>query len=91
MEYSLRRMRDLPTPLAALARAGAFGAAIAPAQEVDVETVDAQEAREEAGGFWPAIRSAMRFMMVPFHSRSPSTWRSYCFSSLPCMNSAGAS
>ena len=52
--------------LAALARAGAFGAAIAPAQEVDVETVDAQEAREEAGGFWPAIRSAMRFLIGPF-------------------------
>ncbi|HLX05102.1 MAG TPA: hypothetical protein VKR28_06180, partial [Candidatus Binatus sp.] len=52
--------------LAALSRAGAIGSSIVPAQEVDVETVDAQEAREEAGGFWPAIRSAIRFLIGPF-------------------------
>jgi hypothetical protein len=50
--------------LAALARAGALGAVLAPAQAV--ETVDAEEAREEAGGFWPAIRSAIRFLIGPF-------------------------
>src|SRR5271155_4794930 len=37
--------------LAALARAGAIGASAVP----EVETVDAEEAREEAGGFWPAV------------------------------------
>src|SRR5271170_721439 len=53
--------------LAALARAGSIGAsATAPASRQDVETVDADEAREEAGGFWPAIRSAIRFMIGPF-------------------------
>src|ERR1700730_18088798 len=50
--------------LAALARAGVLGAALAPADEV--ETVDAEEAREEAGGFWPAIRSSVRFLIGPF-------------------------
>src|ERR1700734_3207654 len=51
--------------LAALARAGAVGAS-ATAPALDIETVDADEAREEAGGFWPAIRSAIRFMIGPF-------------------------
>src|ERR1700722_11978340 len=37
--------------LATLARAGAIGAARALAP--NVETVDADEARDEAGGFWP--------------------------------------
>ena len=32
----------------------------------EIETVDADEAREEAGGFWPTIRSAIRFMIGPF-------------------------
>ena len=36
------------------------------AAQPEVETVDAQEAREEAGGFWPAIRSAIRFLIGPF-------------------------
>src|SRR5580698_2360731 len=40
--------------LAALARAGAVGAS-ATAPALDIETVDADEAREEAGGLWPAI------------------------------------
>src|ERR1700733_8857619 len=53
--------------LAALARAGAIGASVtAPASLPDIETVDAEEAREEAGGLWPAIRSAIRFMIGPF-------------------------
>jgi hypothetical protein len=50
--------------LAALARAGAIGATVATSQQV--ETVDAAEAREEAGGFWPAVRSAIRFLIGPF-------------------------
>src|SRR5271156_3012294 len=50
--------------LATLARAGALGGASATAPEV--ETVDAEEAREEAGGFWPAFRSAVRFLIGPF-------------------------
>src|ERR1700719_1516619 len=50
--------------LAALARAGAIGAARAPVP--NVETVDAAEARGEAGGFWPAVRSAIRFLVGPF-------------------------
>ena len=50
--------------LSALARAGAISASPAPAPEV--ETVDAEEAREEAGGFWPAVRAAIRFMIGPF-------------------------
>src|SRR5215470_1701914 len=49
--------------LAALARAGAGGAS-APAPEV--ETVDAEEAREESGGFLYALRAAFRFMIGPF-------------------------
>ncbi len=49
--------------LAALARAGAIGAARV---RKNVETVDAEEAREEAGGFWPAVRSAIRFLIGPF-------------------------
>src|SRR5258707_14722340 len=49
--------------LAALARADAIGLTRAPAQ--DVETFDAEEAREEAGGFWPAVRSAVRFLIGP--------------------------
>ena len=53
--------------LAALARAGAIGAPLAVvATQPEVETVDAEEAREEAGGFWPAIRSAVRFLIGPF-------------------------
>ncbi len=53
--------------LAALARAGAIGAPIvAVASQPEIETVDTQEAREEAGGFWPAIRSAIRFLIGPF-------------------------
>ena len=53
--------------LAALARAGAIGAPLAAvATQPEVETVDAEEAREEAGGFWPAIRSAIRFLIGPF-------------------------
>src|ERR1700678_2700700 len=57
--------------LAALARADALGApgsarAVAPPQVETVETVDDDEAREEAGGFWPAVRSAIRFMIGPF-------------------------
>ena len=50
--------------LSALARAGAISASPAPAPEV--ETVDAEETREEAGGFWPAVRAAIRFMIGPF-------------------------
>src|SRR5690242_16622767 len=47
--------------LAALARADALGSTRAPAPQIEaVETVDAAEAREEAGGFWPALRSAVR-------------------------------
>ncbi|MGA3230651.1 MAG: vWA domain-containing protein [Candidatus Binatus sp.] len=53
--------------LAVLARAGAIGApAAAVASQPEIETVDADEAREEAGGFWPTIRSAVRFMIGPF-------------------------
>src|SRR5208283_4145058 len=53
--------------LAALARAGALGApAAAVGWQPEIETVDADEAREEAGGFWPTIRSAIRFMIGPF-------------------------
>src|SRR3984957_4135006 len=53
--------------LASLARAGALGAPLAAvASQPDIETVDAVEAREEAGGFWPAIRSAIRFLIGPF-------------------------
>jgi hypothetical protein len=53
--------------LASLARAGAIGAPLAVvATQPEVETVDAEEAREEAGGFWPAIRSAVRFLIGPF-------------------------
>src|SRR5208282_1108668 len=50
--------------LAALARAGAVGRSTP--QPAEVETVDAEEAHEEAGGFWPAVRSAIRFMLGPF-------------------------
>src|ERR1700719_1043176 len=53
--------------LAALARAGAISAPLAAvASQPEIETVDAAEAREEAGGFWPAIRSAIRFLIGPF-------------------------
>ena len=57
--------------LAALARVGAIGgspepAAALAAQPPEIETVDADGAREEAGGFWPTIRSAIRFMIGPF-------------------------
>src|SRR5580658_7192305 len=57
--------------LAALARADALGAPVAarapaPLLIQTVETVDDDEAREEAGGFWPAIRSAIRFLIGPF-------------------------
>ncbi|HEV2171055.1 MAG TPA: VWA domain-containing protein [Candidatus Binatus sp.] len=50
--------------LAALARAGAISSAPAPAPEV--ETVDAEEAREEAGGFWYSVRAFVRFLIGPF-------------------------
>src|ERR1700689_4007513 len=45
--------------LTALARAGAIAAPAAAlaSQPSEVDTVDAVEAREEAGGFWPALRS----------------------------------
>ena len=52
--------------LAALARAGAVGPnrdrSFVPAATVasQIEYVDADEAREEAGGLWPTIRSAIR-------------------------------
>src|SRR6202050_636155 len=57
--------------LAALARADALGAPVAarapaPLLIQTVETVDDDEAREEAGGFWPAIRRAIRFLIGPF-------------------------
>src|SRR5271166_6147658 len=54
--------------LATLARVGTIGptSAVLESQGADVETVDADEAREEAGGFWPAVRSAIRFMIGPF-------------------------
>src|ERR1700683_3718870 len=57
--------------LAALARADALGAPVAarapaPLLIQTVETVDDDEAREEAGGFWPVIRSAIRFLIGPF-------------------------
>ena len=35
-------------------------------QPLEIETVDADEAREEAGGFWPSVRSAIRFAIGPF-------------------------
>jgi hypothetical protein len=49
--------------LAALARAGVIGA---PASEPVVDTVDAEEAREESGGFWYSVRAAIRFLIGPF-------------------------
>ncbi|HEY6420734.1 MAG TPA: hypothetical protein VIX59_17205, partial [Candidatus Binataceae bacterium] len=56
--------------LAALARADALGANPAPAaalasQPPEIETVDADRAREEAGGFWPTVRRATRFALGP--------------------------
>src|ERR1700687_3249977 len=57
--------------LAALARADAIGPnrdrSFEPAATLasEVEYVDADEAREEAGGLWPTIRSAMRFSLGP--------------------------
>src|SRR5260221_1322833 len=50
--------------LASLARAGVISGLRAPAAEV--ETFDAAEAREEAGGFWPAARNAVRVLIGPF-------------------------
>ncbi|HSU91854.1 MAG TPA: hypothetical protein VLI44_10385, partial [Sporolactobacillaceae bacterium] len=57
--------------LAALARAGAVGPnrdrSFVPAAALtsEVEYVDADEAREEAGGLWHTIRRAMRFSLGP--------------------------
>ena len=65
MEYALRRMRDLPTS-ACGTRASRRDRRLACARARSVETVDADEAREEAGGFWPAVRSAIRFLIGPF-------------------------
>lgn len=57
--------------LAALARTDAIGGNLAPTADLasqprEIETVDADEAHEEAGGFWPSIRSAVRFAIGPF-------------------------
>src|ERR1700719_711542 len=57
--------------LATLARADALDANRdhdrAPALEPGyVETVDAEQAREEAGGFWRSVRSAISFAIGPF-------------------------
>src|SRR5258708_6545690 len=60
--------------LAALARADALGAnrdqpfvaaATLASEPAEIEYVDADEAREEAGGLWQTIRSAMRFSLGP--------------------------
>src|SRR5260370_27135041 len=60
--------------LAALARADALGAnrdqpfvaaATLASEPAEIEYVDADEAREEAGGLWQTIRSAMLFSLGP--------------------------